>query len=71
MVEVTQIAFEALKDRVARVETAQAVKGATDKAIETRLDKIENSIVWLTRTIMGAIVLAIIGFVVSGGANVV
>ena len=64
---VTDMAFEALKDRVVQVERNQAVKTATDEAIETRLAKMEASIVWLTRTVLGAIILAVIAFLIKGG----
>ena len=66
---VSDAAFETLQGEVAAIKTAQAVKQATDAAIETRLDKIESSIVWLTRTVIGAIILAVIAFLLKGGLN--
>lgn len=53
--------------RLAVVEQVQAVKTATDEAIEVRLGKMESTLVWLTRSIIGAIVLAVIGFIVQQG----
>lgn len=71
MVEVTQMAFEALKDRVNVVERQFAVKNATDLAIETRLTKIETVLSRLTWLMVTGIGGAAIAFVVSGGlANV-
>jgi hypothetical protein len=66
---VTDAAFDALKDRVVSVERAQAVKVATDEAVDARLEKMEASIIWLTRTVLGAIVLAGVAFVLKGGLN--
>lgn len=70
MVEVTQMAFEALKDRVNVVERQFAVKNATDLAIETRLTKIETVLSRLTWLMVTGIGGAAIAFVVSGGLNV-
>lgn len=66
---VTDAAFEALKNRVVEIQKVQAVKSATDEAIETRLDKMEGSIVWLTRTVLAAIILAVVAFIIKGGLN--
>lgn len=63
------MAFEALKDRVVQVERMQAVKTATDEAIESRLAKLESSNIWLTRTVLGAIILGVIAFILKGGLN--
>ena len=69
---VTEEAFERVRERVSKVERDQAVKVATDEGIEERLTKIENSIVWLTRTIVGAIVLSVLAFFIkNGGAGIV
>jgi len=66
---VTQVAFDALRDRVTMVERQQAVKSATDEAIETRLTKIEvvlSRLTWLMVTGIGG---AAVAFVVSGGLS--
>lgn len=64
---VSDVAFEALKDRVVNVERQQAVKTATDTAIETRLTKIETVLSRLTWLMVTGIGGAAIAFVVSGG----
>lgn len=64
---VTDAAFEALRDRVTVVERQQAVKSATDEAIEARLTKIEVVLSRLTWLMVSGIVGAAIAFVVSGG----
>jgi hypothetical protein len=70
MAEVSEMAFEALKDRVNVVERLQAVKSATDASIETRLTKIETVLSRLTWLMVSGIGGAAIAFVVSGGLNV-
>ena len=64
---VSDAQFEAVRDRMSAAEQKIAVKAATDEAIEIRLGKIEGNLLWLTRTVLGAIVLALIGFFVKGG----
>jgi len=66
---VTQVAFDALRDRVTMVERQQAVKSATDEAIETRLTKIEVVLSRLTWLIISSMIGAIVAFVLSGGLN--
>lgn len=61
---------ERLKDienRVARIETMQAVADALGKTIESRLGKIEDTLTWLVRLIIGAMIMAILAFMISGG----
>ena len=67
---VTDLAFEALKDRVTLVERQYAVKTATDEEIEHRLEKIETVLSRLTWLLVAGIGGAAIAFVVSGGLNV-
>jgi len=69
-VAVTDLAFEALKDRVTLVERQYAVKTATDEEIEHRLEKIETVLSRLTWLLVAGIGGAAIAFVVSGGLNV-
>lgn len=66
---VSDVAFEALKDRVNVVERLQAVKSATDTAIETRLTKIEVVLSRLTWLMISSIAMAFFAFVISGGLN--
>lgn len=67
---VTDAAFEALKDRVTVVERNQAVKSATDEAIEQRLTKIETVLSRLTWLMISGIGGSAVAFVLSGGLNV-
>jgi t-SNARE complex subunit (syntaxin) len=52
----------------AKLSIAVAVKG--NEAVVDRLGRMESSIVWLTRTVAGAVILAIVAFLVRGGFNV-
>lgn len=51
--------------------TLLEIKGAADEVhrnnVENRLSAIEDTLKWLVRLIIGALVLAIIGFAASGG----
>ena len=51
--------------------TVLEIKGAADEVhranVENRLGAIEDTLKWLVRLIIGAIILAIIGFAISGG----
>lgn len=64
---VTENAFEVLKDRVNLLERQQAVKSATDEAIDARLTKIETVLARLTWLMVTGIGGAFIAFMVSGG----
>lgn len=66
---VTDVMFEALKDRVVNVERQQAVKSATDTAIETRLTKIETVLSRLTWLLVSSIAMALFAFIIGGGLN--
>jgi hypothetical protein len=64
------VSEDRLKDieaRLMKIETTQAVSGATGLQIERRLDKIEDTLTWLVRLIIGAMIMALIAFVISGG----
>jgi hypothetical protein len=56
-----------IEARLMKIETTQAVSGATGLQIERRLDKIEDTLTWLVRLIIGAMIMALIAFVISGG----
>lgn len=64
---VTDAMFEALRERVNLVELHQAVKSATDEAIEVRLTKIETVLSRLTWLMITSILGAFAMFVISGG----
>ena len=53
--------------RLFALEKTDAVGNVNMRNLETRLDKIENTLVWLVRLIIGAILLAMIAFLVKGG----
>lgn len=56
-----------LEIEVTALKTAVAVTGVTGAAIEKRLDKIDDTMTWLVRLIVGAIILALLGFIFGGG----
>lgn len=64
---VTDIAFGALRDRVAEVEQSIAVRDETMKSITSRLDKIETVLSRLTWLMVSGIGMAFVAFVVGGG----
>lgn len=64
---VTEIAFGALRDRVAEVEQSIAVRDETMKSITSRLDKIETVLSRLTWLMISGILGAFMAFVLSGG----
>lgn len=64
----------AWQDRVETRLTVLETKGAVDEVhrinVETRLKGIEGTLVWLTRLIIGALILAAVGFALNGGFSV-
>ncbi|QAV21770.1 hypothetical protein PC41400_21530 [Paenibacillus chitinolyticus] len=61
-----------LTDASRKIEEIEDVaKGAMDstKTAHKRLDKIDKFITWFTTTVIGAIILAIMGFLIRGGFN--
>jgi hypothetical protein len=58
---------DGLERRVAAMETATAVANAHNQNVEKRLSAIEDTLKWLVRLILGALLLGLIGFIVSGG----
>jgi len=61
---------EDLADRLRAVETLVAVQDVHSKDIEKRLGEIEDTLKWLVRVILGAIVLAAIAYMVNGGLKI-
>ena len=57
----------AMESRLTQVERQLAVGAVTGQGVERRLDKIEDTLTWLVRLILGAIILAFIGFAVTNG----
>lgn len=54
---------------LSEVKTKNAVGEVHRNNVETRLTKIESSLTWLVRLVIGAILLALIGFVMNGGLS--
>jgi len=56
-----------IETRLAKLETQDAVSAVKLENVQTRLGKIESTLTWLVRLIIGAILLAFIAFIVGGG----
>lgn len=67
---ISDLAFDALRDRVTKVEEKQAVREETLKNIEIRLGKIEGTLSRLTWMMIIAIGSAALAFVLHGGLYV-
>ena len=62
---------KSMDSKIAVMETNDAVAKVHRENVEKRLDAIENTLQWLVRLIIGAILLAMVAFVIGGGiANV-
>lgn len=59
-----------LKTRMATSETQSAVDQVHRINVESRLSSIEDTLKWLVRVIIGAMILALVGFAMAGGLNV-
>ena len=51
-------------------EAKDAIEAAHREMTNTRLSSIESNITWLVRLVMGALLLAVVGFALRGGFNV-
>ena len=60
----------AIKKDVIVLQTEGAVEKERHATVLNRLDKIDGHISWILRLIVGAIVLAVIGYALKGGFNV-
>lgn len=56
-----------IEKRLYALERTDAVGNVNMHNVEVRLDKIESTLTWLVRLIIGAILLALVGFLVGGG----
>jgi archaellum component FlaC len=66
------IKVDVVKDIARKVEEVESIaKKAMEstKSAHRRLDKIDKLISWLASTVIGAIILAVIGFIIKGGLN--
>lgn len=62
--------LDAHEGRITKLETHTAVEAVRSEHIQTSLEKIEGGITWITRLVVGALILAAIGFAMNGGFNV-
>ena len=53
--------------RIVALETRIAVEGVHRENVADRLSAIEDTLKWLVRLIVGALLLGLIGFVLQGG----
>lgn len=60
-----------VENRLTEIETQSAVDEIHRQTVEKRLGSIEDTLKWLVRLIIGALILAIIGFITQGGLTVV
>lgn len=58
---------EALERRVGGIEMSAAIANVHNTNVEKRLSSIEDTLKWLVRLILGALVLGLLGFIISGG----
>lgn len=56
-----------IESRMAHIEKSAAVEEVHRTNVEARLTKIEANLTWLIRLILGALVMAVITFALSGG----
>jgi hypothetical protein len=59
--------IKVLSDRLTHMEIKDAANDVHRKNVETRLSSIEDSLKWLVRLILSALVLAVMAFVIGGG----
>lgn len=59
--------LEKIEIRLNGIETRDAVAEVHHNNVENRLKSIEGTLVWLVRSIIGALILAFIGFIMTGG----
>jgi len=56
--------------RLSALETHSAAETVRAEKIEQSLDDIKGGITWITRLIIGAMLLGAVGFALAGGFNV-
>jgi hypothetical protein len=59
-----------MRDRVAKLEVSNAVDAVNHEGVDKRLSSIESTLQWLVRLIIGALILALVGFIVGGGVAI-
>lgn len=58
-----------IEARLAALETRNAVDDVHRINVENRLTSIEDTLTWLVRLVMGAIIMAAIAYALKGGLN--
>ena len=53
--------------RLTLIETRNAVEDVHRANVEQRLTAIEDTLKWLVRLILGAVILSVVGYALSGG----
>lgn len=56
--------------RLSALETHTAAEAVRAQNIEQSLEDIKGGITWITRLVLGAIILGAVGFALAGGFNV-
>ncbi len=59
-----------LENRIIALEKDSAVVGVEFLSVKSDLKEIKDSINWVTRLILGALILAVVGFVLGGGLTI-
>lgn len=58
-----------LEGRISKVETDRDVSDVHRRNVERRLDAIEDTLKWLSRLILGALIMALLAFIFQGGLD--
>ncbi len=56
-----------IESEIGSMKTKDAVADVHRTNVETRLTSIEGTLTWLVRLIIGALILALVGFALGGG----
>ncbi|SFG19698.1 hypothetical protein SAMN04488020_101478 [Palleronia marisminoris] len=56
-----------IERRITLIETRNAVEVVHRANVEQRLTAIEDTLKWLVRLILGAVLLSVVGYALSGG----
>lgn len=62
--------IDAQDGRITKLETHTAVEAVRSEHIQKSLNKIDDNITWVLRLVVGALILAVIGFAMGGGFHV-
>ncbi len=60
----------ALEVRVSSLETNHAVYSVHMTNLEKSLTEIKNTLTWLARLVLGALLLAFVSFIINGGISI-